>query len=247
MAQEVTLSLFERNAKNANKSGLARAYNTIPDHITEYIPYPALSTTSKLTLEVTVDKDSADALVKFIKDKGFEFYGDKGTLYLEEAVKQYEADPRKYPGVKPEMIEAIKKDLAQMEHTDYKDAPDDDKVFYFAPYNEGVTTLYEFIKSTKDDLLKFAKDNDITIMVKITGFNSQISGFIGFNFFDADKPEEDIVIDYAARVTVGVDFSNRLSVYNAALFLNAVGENEAELTDEDVNTHIVTEKATNVK
>ena len=84
-------------------------------------------------------------------------------------------------------------------------------------------------------------------MIKITGFNSQISGFIGFNFFDADKPEEDVVIEYASRVTVGVDFSNRLSVYNAALFLNTVGESEAELTDADVNTHIVTEKATNVK
>ena len=57
--------------------------------------------------------------------------------------------------------------------------------------------------------------------------------------------EEEVVVDYAARVTVGVDFKNRVSVYSAALYLNGIGESEEELFDPEVNSHIVTEKAVN--
>ena len=248
MAQEVTIKAFEKNAARANKNGLARSYNTILANYKEYVPYPPLSSTSKLMFEVTVDKDYTDALIELIKKEGFPFYGSANYFYTEEFINQYNAAPNRF-NVDPKMVEALSKDLEglrkQTEEEPSKEAPNDDRVFYFMPYAEGISTLYEFIKAKKDLFLKFAKENDITIMMKIIGFNNQLSGFLGFNFFDADKPEEEVIIDYASRVTVGVDFKNRTAVYAAALYLNGIGETEEELYDPEVNTHIVTEKAVN--
>lgn len=246
MAQDISITAFEKNAARSNKSGLARSFNTILDHMREYVPALPLSATKKLMFEVTIDKDSVDDFIKLIKDNGFEFIGSTNYYYVEEAVKQYEANPRMY-NVKPDMMEALKKDVKEMKekNTDAKDIENDDKVFYFIPVSEGVNTLYEFIKTMKDKIYDFAKANDITIMIKISGYNNQISGFLGFNFFDADKKDEEVVIDYASRITVGVDFKSRQAVFSAAMYLNAIGESEEELYDADVNTHIVTEKATN--
>jgi hypothetical protein len=248
MAQEVTIKAFERNAQRANRNGLARSYNTMLDNYKEYVPYPPLSSTSKLMFEVTVDKDYTDQLIELIKNEGFPFFGSVNYFYTEEFINQYNKAPNRF-NVDPKMIEALSKDLVNLKkeamENASKEAPNDDRVFYFMPYAEGISTLYEFIKAKKDLFLKFAKDNDITIMIKIIGFNSQISGFLGFNFFDADKKDEEVVIDYASRITVGVNFKDRTAVYVAALYLNGIGETEEELYDSEVNTHIVTEKAVN--
>ncbi len=249
MAQEVTIKAFEKNAARANKNGLARSFNTMLDYTKEYVPYPPLSSTSKLMFEVTVDKDYVNGLIEIIKNEGFPFFGSINYFYTEEFVNQYYKAPNRF-NVDPKMVEALSKDLVglkkEAEEKPSKEAPNDDQVFYFMPYAEGISTLYEFVKAKKEIFLKYAKDNDITIMMKIIGFNSQLSGFLGFNFFDADKKDEEVVIDYAARVTVGVDFRNKNSVYAAALFLNGIGESEEELYDPEVNSHIVTEKAVNV-
>jgi hypothetical protein len=248
MAQEVTIKAFEKNAQRANRNGLARSYNTMLDNYKEYVPYPPLSSTSKLMFEVTVDKDYTDQLIELIKNEGFPFFGSVNYFYTEEFINQYNKAPNRF-NVDPKMIEALSKDLVNLKkeamENASKEAPNDDRVFYFMPYAEGISTLYEFIKAKKDLFLKFAKDNDITIMIKIIGFNSQISGFLGFNFFDADKKDEEVVIDYASRITVGVNFKDRTAVYVAALYLNGIGETEEELYDSEVNTHIVTEKAVN--
>lgn len=248
MAQEVTIKAFEKNAQRANRNGLARSYNTMLDNYKEYVPYPPLSSTSKLMFEVTVDKDYTDQLIELIKNEGFPFFGSVNYFYTEEFINQYNQAPNRF-NVDPKMIEALSKDLVNLKkeamENASKEAPNDDRVFYFMPYAEGISTLYEFIKAKKDLFLKFAKDNDITIMIKIIGFNSQISGFLGFNFFDADKKDEEVVIDYASRITVGVNFKDRTAVYVAALYLNGIGETEEELYDSEVNTHIVTEKAVN--
>lgn len=247
MAKEISLAAFEKNAARANKRGLARSFNTILNYQSEYLPILPLSATKKLMFEVTIDKESTNDFIKLIKDNGFAFYGATNYFYAEEFVNQYEANPRMYPNIKPDMVVAIKKDVAHMKetNTDAKDIENDDQVFYFMPYSEGVSTLYEFIKTMKDKILSFAKEKDITVMMKVTGFNNQISGFFGFNFFDADKGEEEVVVEFASRVTVGVDFKSRGAVYTAAMYLNSIGESEEELYDQDVNTHIVTEKATN--
>ncbi len=248
MAQEVSIKAFEKNAARANKNGLARSFNTMLDYTKEYVPYPPLSSTSKFMFEVTVDKDYTDGLIELIKNEGFPFYGSVNYYYTEEFVNQYKAAPNRF-NVDPKMIEALSNDLVNLKKESAenasKEAPNDDRVFYFMPYAEGISTLYEFIKAKKEVFLKFAKENDITIMMKIVGYNSQLSGFLGFNFFDADKKDEEVVIDFASRITVGVDFKNKVSVYSAALFLNGIGESEEELYDTDVNTHIVTEKAVN--
>ncbi len=249
MAQEVTIKAFEKNAQRANRNGLARSYNTMLDNYKEYVPYPPLSSTSKLMFEVTVDKDYTDQLIELIKNEGFPFFGSVNYFYTEEFINQYNKAPNRF-NVDPKMIEALSKDLVNLKkeamENASKEAPNDDRVFYFMPYAEGISTLYEFIKAKKDLFLKFAKENDITIMMKIIGFNNQLSGFLGFNFFDADKETEE-VIDYAARVTVGVDFKNRVPVYNACVLLSSIGENEDELTDSDINCHIVAENARNLE
>lgn len=248
MAQEISLKAFEKNAARSNRNGLARSYNTILAHQSEYVAVPPLSSTSKLMFEVTVDKDSVDELIALVKKEGFPFFGSINYFYTEEFVNQYNAANGKF-NVDPKMVESIVKDLPELkkkaQEEESKEAPDDDRVFYFMPYAEGISTLYEFIKAKKDIFLKFAKDNDITIMFKITGYNNQISGFLGFNFFDADQKDKEVVVDYSSRVTVGVDFKNKAAVYTAALYLNSIGETEEELYDPEVNTHIVTEKAVN--
>ena len=248
MAQEISLKAFERNAARSNKNGLARSFNTMLDHTNEYVVLPPLSSSSKFMFEVTVDKDSVEDLIALVKKEGFPFFGSINYFYTEEFINQYNEKPGKYK-VDPKMIEAIVNDLPNLkkkaEEETSKEAPNDDRVFYFMPYAEGISTLYEFIKAKKDVFLKFAKDNDITVMFKITGFNNQVSGFIGFNFFDADQKEQEVVVDYSSRITVGVDFKNKNAVYTAALYLNGIGETEEELLDPEVNTHIVTEKAVN--
>ena len=63
-------------------------------------------------------------------------------------------------------------------------------------------------------------------MLKVFGFSKQINGFIGFNFFDADEKNQEVIIDYASGVTVGVDFINKLNVYVAALLLTSISHSD---------------------
>ena len=76
-------------------------------------------------------------------------------------------------------------------------------------------------------------------MLKPLSFTNSIGGFVGFNFFDADVKEQNVVVDYAPSITINVDFNNILSVYNAALLLKSIGENEDEL--KEVNVLLLTE------
>ena len=247
MSTEVSLSMFERNAKKFNKKGLRRDYHSIPLNYSEYVPFPPAYTTKKIVLQITVDKGNVSDLIKYFEDKGFKNIGSINYLHLEELINQYNNNKDKYT-IDSKVIEAITKDyeLQKEQSEPFKEVENDDAVFYLVPFNDTIETLFEFIKTQKDGILKFAQDNDITIMSKIIGFSNQLDGFLGFNFFDADKETEE-VIDYAARVTVGVDFKNRVPVYNACVLLSSIGENEDELTDSDINCHIVAENARNLE
>ena len=64
---------------------------------------------------------------------------------------------------------------------------------------------------------------------------------MGFYFFDADVTDKEVVVDYAASITVGVDFSNNVSVYQSGVLLRSIGESAEELSDEDINCHIMAE------
>ena len=76
-------------------------------------------------------------------------------------------------------------------------------------------------------------------MLKIMGYCNQIDGFFGFNFFDADQKDEEVIVDYASRITVTVDFAKVYSVYSAGLLLTGIGDSEDELNA--MSTHIVAE------
>lgn len=245
MAQEITVSQFERNAKQYNKKGLMRKYSDINKYFSEYVGIKPLAQTTKLVLEVTIDKTVVETLIKELRDKGFDVLGGNNYYFPKVVVDTYVQNRVFYRNVNPEAIQAIAKDVNKMieEKKDYKEVENEDTVFYFMPYNESIDTFYEFVKTMKDYFIKFAKDNDVTIMMKVIGYTNQINGFLGFNFFDADKGEENVVVDFAARMTVGVNFTQKESVYSAAIMLCALGDSEEELVDEDINTHIVTETA----
>ncbi|MCR5349609.1 MAG: hypothetical protein K6E20_01310 [Acholeplasmatales bacterium] len=245
MAQEITVSQFERNAKKYNKKGLMRKYSDINKYFYEYLGVKPLAQSTKLVLEVTVDKTVVETLIKDLRDKGFDVLGDNNYYYSKLVVDTYVSNRSFYRNVNPEAVQALAKDVntAIENKKDYKEIENEDTVFYFMPYNEGVSTFFEFVKTTKDYFIKFAKDNDVTIMMKAIGFTNQINGFVGFNFFDADKGDENVVVDFASRMTIGVDFNSKESVYSAGILLCAIGETEEELLDEDINTHIVTETA----
>ena len=240
MAEEITLSVFERNAKIYNKKGLRRSFVSIPERYTEYIQIPPLSARKNVVLEATLDKEFADEFIKFIKDNGFQFLGSINYYHLDNVCSDYELNKEAFSKQK-EAIEAVKKDVALMKKDvkDYREIEDEDVVFYFLPYNDMVETLFEFIGAYKDKISEFAKEKDITVMLKIMGYCNQIDGFFGFNFFDADQKDEEVIVDYASRITVTVDFAKVYSVYSAGLLLTGIGDSEDELNA--MSTHIVAE------
>ena len=238
MAQEINLSLFERNAKIYNKKGLRRTFSSIATHSLEYVPTEPLSARKEVVLEVTIDKDSADAYQAFLKENGFTVLGDTNYFHLENACKDYEVKKDLFQKQK-DTIEAIKSDVEKMkiEAKPYREIKDDDVVFYFLPYNDVVKTLFEFIGAYKDKISEFAKKEDITIMMKIGGYCDQIDGFFGFNFFDADQGDKEVIVDYASRITIKVDFKERYSVFAAGLLLAGIGDDLEELSA--MNTYII--------
>ena len=238
MAQEISLSLFERNAKIFNKKGLRRTFSSIATHVQEYVPTEPLSARKHVVLEVTIDKNSADAYQQFLKDNGFTVIGDTNYYHLQNAVEDYEAKKDLFQKQK-DAIEAIQKDLVKMkeEAKPYKEIKDDDAVFYFVPYNDVVDSLFEFIGAYKEKISEFAKKEDITIMMKISGFCGQIDGFFGFNFYDADQGDKEVIVDYASRITINVDFKDRYQTFNAGLLLSGIGDDLEELLA--MNVHIL--------
>ena len=249
MAVELSLSAYERNVKNFNRKGLRRQFYSIYTHSNEYVSAPSIASTRNFVFEATIDKESVDKFIEVLKGEGFRLLGSENYYYLENLIENYDLNKDKYPNINTEAVEAIRKDLTEMKEkcVEYKEIENDDCVFYFMPYSEGIETLYEFIKTKKGVFSKFAKENDITIMLKVLGYCSQVDGFFGFNFFDADNKEEEVVVDYAARLTVLADFNSRSSVYASGILLAGIGENEAELMDSELNVHILGENAKYLK
>jgi hypothetical protein len=240
MAQEISLSLFERNAKIFNRKGLRRTFSSIYTHSNEYVPVVPLSARKEVVLEVTLDKNSADTYQQFLKDNGFIVLGDKNFFHLENAVKDFDQNPTPYQQQK-EAIDKVRTDVDNLKKDvkPYNEVKDEDVIFYFLPYNDVVKTLFEFIGAYKDKISEFAKKEDITIMMKISGYCNQIDGFFGFNFFDADQGDKEVVVDYASKINVKVDFRDRFQVFAAGTLLAGVGDDLEELSA--MNTSIIAE------
>ena len=238
MAQEISLSLYERNAKIFNRKGLRRTFSSIYTHSNEYVPVLPLSARKEVVLEVTLDKNSADTYQQFLKDNGFIVLGDKNFFHLENAVKYFDQNPTPYQQQK-EAIDKVRTDVDNLKKDvkPYNEVKDEDVIFYFLPYNDVVKTLFEFIGAYKDKISEFAKKEDITIMMKISGFCGQIDGFFGFNFYDADQGDKEVIVDYASRITINVDFKDRYQTFNAGLLLSGIGDDLEELLA--MNVHIL--------
>ena len=239
MAEEITLELFERNLKLYNNKNLRRSYTSIDNKINEYgLKAAPLSATSKFTIEVTIDKSVVEPFIELLKSKNFEVLGDINTYFLDKTVSDYENNKGLFSSQKG-AVDAISKDLVEMKkkRQPYKEIENEDCIFTFVPSNDVIDTLFEFVTAYKDEFVKFSKDNDITIMMKVAGFCNQVNGFIGFNFLDADQPDKEVVVDFVMRVNVNVDFNNRGSAFSAALLLKGIGENKDELVA--MNTHLL--------
>ena len=114
----------------------------------------------------------------------------------------------------------------------------EDAKFTLIPYNDKITTLAGFIREYKDEILSFAKENDATIVMNPKGYSDQITGFIGFNFYDLDEAEDgnrEVEVDYASSINVAVNFDKEITIYSSAMYLSAIGEDSKDLKYMNVN------------
>ena len=238
--KEISLSLFEKNAKLYNKRFIRRSYVSYEEHYNEFVNTKPLSARNKFVIEATIDKEYVKPFIELLKENGFNILGSKNYYNLENVIKDYNENPSMYQ-VQKEAIAAIEKDVELLKNSseEFENIENDDSRFYFLPYNDKVESLFEFVEVYKDTILKFSQENDITIMLKVSGYCNQIEGFLGFNFFDADKTDEEVVVDFASRVTVVANLNSNVSVFAAGLLLSGIGESEDEL--KALNTHIVVE------
>lgn len=241
MAIEINLKQFESNAKKYNKRGLNRGFYSIAQSAQEYVKSTPLAATSDYVLEVSIDKGSADDFQKYLKRKKYKVLGAKNYHHIGKMVEKYNAYEKSYSSLK-EKIEAISKDYELMKKSKdkYSEMPNDDVKFYFLPYNDDVTNLSQFVEAEKNNIVKWCKKNDITIIMNIVPYCNMARGFLGFNFLD-DQAEGEVVVDFLANIQVGVNMNDRMSVYAAALLLSGVGQTESDLAT--MNCQIIAEEA----
>lgn len=239
-AVEINIPIFERNLKLYNRKGLRRSYTSVMDRYNEYLEIPPLASTPNVVLEATLDKEYYEGFKKLLEARGYTILGAANTYHMDKFLSDYEKYKSSFSSFQ-DKIDAVKKERDEIKSdAPYKELENDDVRFYFLPYNDDVQTLYDFIRASRDEILDFAKSNDITIMLKVCPFCTQMDGFFGFNFFDADQKGE-VVVDYAARLTVGVNFNQFVTVYQGAVLLSGIGKTKEELADSDLNVHLVAE------
>ncbi len=245
MAQEINVELFEKNAKIYNKKGLRRAYFSIPKREEEYINLRPLGATSKFVLEVIIDKEIVGEYQEYLKQKGYTILGSSNTYFIENMISDYKNKLSLYSNIK-EQMEAIEKDYNLMleKNKAYEELENDDVKFYFLPYNDNISNLCEFIEEEKQEILKFSKDKDVTIVMNILAYCNTIKGYFGFNFLDADTKEE-VNVDYSSNIIVNVNFAQKMSVYAAALLLTGITENGEDL--ELMSCHIMADNLKFIK
>ena len=228
-AVEINIPIFERNLKLYNRKGLRRSYTSVMDRYNEYLEIPPLASNPKVVLEATLDKEYYLGFKNLLDSKGYTILGAANTYHMDKFLSDYEKYKSSFSSFQ-DKIDAVKKERDEIK----SDAP------YKELENDDVKTLYDFIHASRDEILDFAKSNDITIMLKVCPFCTQMDGFFGFNFFDADQKGE-VVVDYAARLTVGVNFNQFVTVYQGAVLLSGIGNTKEELADSDLNVHLVAE------
>lgn len=243
MSNEISIDLFERNAKSLNKKGILRDYNKILAYGSEYTKTIPLGFTNRLVLEVVVDKEYVDGLKEVFESEGYKILGGINYYFLESMVNHYHSVKIDDPKAK-EGLNAIEKDYNEQKNANkpYTEKENGDVVFYIIPYKENVLTFVSFVEEMKNKVLDYATKNDITIVMNIKGFTNQINGFMGFNFMDADSEEDEgVEVDYASNIYVSVDFKKGSTVYMAAAYLNALALQKEDL--ELINVHILTDNA----
>lgn len=239
MAQEITVSTFEKNARAFNKKGIMRSFNVMNDFASEYYSKPQLGVTNKYVLEVTIDKEYASDFQKFLKRRKIAIIGDYNHYHIGCLVEDYKKYGRYYPELAKQM-EAIAKDYDLMlaDSKPYKEVENDDVKFFILPYNDKINTLCDFIERYKGAILEYAKKDDITIIMNLLGYSNMISGYFGFNFIDAESESEE-VIDYSSQITLTVDLKSKSSVCAAGILLSGVANNAEDI--ELMNCHIMAE------
>jgi hypothetical protein len=238
MAQEISVKAFEQKAKRLSKKGFNRSYSSIAKNASEYVNALPLGYTDDLVLEVIVDKEFATKFIDFLKRRNYPIIGKANSHYFGKLLADYENKKQYYTNIAVQMA-TMAKEYEEMlsAKSKYEKIENDDVKFYFLPYKEDVANLCEFIEKEKDSILKYALKNDITILMNVLAFSKQVKGFIGFNFLDEDNENE--TISFQSSIYVTADFNQPISIYNAAVILNSVTSNEADL--ELMGVHILTE------
>ncbi len=246
MATEISLLEFEKNAKAVNKKGLRRTYSSIENHANEYVNFIPLGATNKVVLEITIDKEFVDKFITNARSHKMTIIGSVNYYHIEKLMSDYEAN-KQYINGQEEAFEAIGKDLENMKSNKakYQELENDDCKLYMLPYNDDVETLEDFVNGYSKSISRFAKKNDITIMANVISSNGQLKGFFGYNFFDADHPNEEITVEFAEALNLTVDFKSPESVYLAGKFINGIAKTEEGFNN--MNLHIFAENAKYLK
>ena len=235
MAKEISIGLFEKNAKIWNKKGLRRSYASFSKRTNEYLKLAPLGSSSKYVIEVVVDKDFASKTIELLKSKGFEVLGAKNYYHSNEILVDYENNKKFYPNIEDKMEELSKEYESSRKCDEYEIIENDDARFYFLPYNDKINNLCEFIEEEKNNILNYAKENDITIIMNIKSFVGMLTGYFGFNYIDA-QTNDDTEVDYSSEIVVKVDINQVASVYVCAILLEGITPNSLDL--ELMNVHI---------
>ena len=237
MEQEINLELFEKHALLLNKKNLKRHFSSIWQHPKEYgLIIPPLGCRGDFVIKASIDKEFVDEFIQFLEDRKFNIIGMKNHYQFRYVLEDYEI----YKNMMKDVSENINKIEAEYKREleikeRYEVDKNDDALFYFYPYNENVSTLFEFYLRYKDEILEFAKQKDITIMFDLESFYNIGSGFMAFNFFDSDNNDE--ATDFAERINIRFDYKKPYSIYVVSKILSNIGDEKDEL--EVMNTHLV--------
>ncbi len=228
----ITLEEFEKNGAKYNKKHITRSYFDVLKHLDEYEgAYESnFNDFETLLFQVQVDKDVVEDLISYFHNHGYQIYRNKELPYIENLIVRLTKNIEKNKNE----IEKLSAVLNSTENKiKYNVIENDDAVFYLRINNNKTHTIYDFIKAHKNNIIKFAKDNDLTILFRTDERRGRLVGFCAFNFFD-NVDDEVKEFEFANRFEYKVASNTKTVFIEECLNLNSIAKNKFELKELNV-------------
>lgn len=211
---QISIELFEKNARIHNQKNLRRSILTMHKHAKEYVNIPG-GLTNECVMEINVDKSALEDVMGLLKGKGYRIIGTENILPIEISLNSLLPIRDKDDNVKG-LIAQGQNDLEIMtkRNKEYMIDENDDAKFLFSPKNDDVNNVIEFIQDVNAELRRIAEEKDVTILIYVTNVLKNLSGAIAYNFVDQDS-EDNKVIDFQTSFILNVNMANAFSTYYA--------------------------------